>query len=466
MSLTDLLFETKNKSARQIVSALNPGWWIRRAKRMQANRQFCDDMVDRAQLWIDGKLDGENERRARLSKILCYARDHCSYYNEIFQQSKLDCVTLDHFTDVPLLDKEVVRQKRVGMISDELERLHYYHMNTGGSTGEPLEYVISTEAGIVDSIHRYMLYNMHGYATGDLIASFDGSSVPDELRAKDIYWIFKGDVKCSFENLHYSSLYLRPENTHLYIEHMQGYKPSILRGYPSFFNSIAEYIIQNDIKIGYKIKGVDLTSEAVYDWQIANIRKAFDASIVLQYGHSEASVYGLTVDDSFEYRCSPLYGYVEVLDDRGLHVKPGEVGEVIVTGFHNYAMPFIRYRTGDIACYNGESAGTVLLGSIQGRTQDYVVSDDGSKVSLTALVFGQHYKAFGRISRWQIEQNEPGRVVVSVVPYTECNESDYEEIRVNFAEIADIKADIRIVSSIPLTKRGKHRFMIQHMDCN
>jgi phenylacetate-CoA ligase len=39
---------------------------------------------------------------------------------------------------------------------------------------------------------------------------------------------------------------------------------------------------------------------------------------------------------------------VEVLVD-GRPAEPGERGEVVVTNLHAYAMPFIRYRIGDVA---------------------------------------------------------------------------------------------------------------------
>jgi phenylacetate-CoA ligase len=39
---------------------------------------------------------------------------------------------------------------------------------------------------------------------------------------------------------------------------------------------------------------------------------------------------------------------IEVLVD-GRPAEPGERGEVVVTNLHAYAMPFIRYRIGDVA---------------------------------------------------------------------------------------------------------------------
>jgi phenylacetate-coenzyme A ligase PaaK-like adenylate-forming protein len=75
---------------------------------------------------------------------------------------------------------------------------------------------------------------------------------------------------------------------------------------------------------------------------------------------------------------------VEILDDSGLPVRPGETGEVVLTGLYNYAMPFIRYAVGDVAtagpdlCRCGRSL--PVIAQIDGRTRHAFVFKDGSRV--------------------------------------------------------------------------------------
>jgi phenylacetate-CoA ligase len=65
---------------------------------------------------------------------------------------------------------------------------------------------------------------------------------------------------------------------------------------------------------------------------------------------------------------------LEVLDPDGRPVEVGQTGEVVVTGLHSFAMPFIRYRIGDLAvkgpsrCPCGSPFSTLL--EIHGRTID------------------------------------------------------------------------------------------------
>ena len=301
------------------------------------------------------------------------------------------------------------------------------------------------------------------YQPGDIIVAFDGSSVPTKSLNAHIYWVVTSGQDIPYGRLSYSSLYLRAETTPCYVRHILDTMPSILRGYPSFINDIAEYVLKNGISIPFPVKGVQLTAENAYDFQIENIRKAFNTSVFFQYGHSEVCVYGYTFDNTYEYCCSPFYGFTEVLGDDGLHVNPGDVGEVVVTGFYNFAMPFIRYRTGDLALFNGDTDGRVRLGKIVGRTQDCIFTENGEKVALTALIFGQHYRAFRNIQKWQLQQDSPGKVKIRIIREKGFSAEDEIEIRAKFKDICGVDTEFEYVDLIPLSTRGKFRFLVQNV---
>jgi phenylacetate-CoA ligase len=96
----------------------------------------------------------------------------------------------------------------------------------------------------------------------------------------------------------------------------------------------------------------------------------------------------------------------------------GERGEVVVTGLHSYAMPFIRYRLGDIAvrgddaCRCGRPLGTIR--AIEGRTFEHFQLPDGRVIHPHRI--GRLLLDFPAVSRYQITQERPDLVVVRVVP--------------------------------------------------
>lgn len=459
----------KEKTLKYIKAAKNPIIIVKYARQISQNtknsleaHRYYDILIN----MHEGKIDNIKElSEINLLNILQYAGKHTEYYKNLFQRIHYDPNSLEGFETIPLLDKPIIRKNYNSLVSDELMKLNYYKMNTGGSTGEPLEFFVSSFAGSIDTVHQEFVFKKFmQYQKGDRIVAFCGSSVPKRDLDNHIYWIETSKNDIPYGRLAYSSLYLKPETINYYLSHILDTQPVILRGYPSFLSSIAEYILQKNISIPFNIKGIQLTAENAYLWQIENIKKAFNARIFFQYGHSEVCVYGYTYNEKYEYYCSPFYGYTEILDLKGKHVIPGEVGEVVVTGFYNYAMPFIRYRTGDMAVYAGNKDGIVHLAKISGRTQDYIITKNGDKVATTALIFGQHLHAFKNIQKWQLEQNLPGKVNVKIIKGFEYSSNDEFEIQKIFRDVCDIDTEFEYVGNIPLTPRGKFKFFIQNID--
>jgi phenylacetate-CoA ligase len=405
--------------------------------------------------------DFHSVRGKRLIKTLKYAYKHSRYYRRVFDQNGVKITQIEKCWDnVPFLDKGIIWQEQENILAVSITNNYVSHLTTGGSTGQPLGFYT---LGGCDAEHQEFLFKIIGYKPGDKILALDGTVIPDNLLEQNIFWAIKNSTDLPYGRVALSSQYLNGENICRYVDFLNNFKPDIIRGYPSFISDIANYILHNNIKLSFKLKGVELTSESYYEYQIDNIRRAFNTRVFSQYGHAEALVFGYTVDDNMMTYCSPLYGYTEVIGDDGVHVKPVQIGEVVVTGFFNYAMPFIRYRTGDLALFDGEENGIVRLKQVFGRTQDYIYTERMDKILLTALVFARHYKAFQNIDRWQIVQNIPGEISFRIVKHPSFSKEDQAELSDNFYRIAGIKTNFEFVEAIPLTHRGKSKFLIQNI---
>jgi phenylacetate-CoA ligase len=304
-----------------------------------------------------------------------------------------------------------------------------------------------------------------GYKKGDIIIGSGGTVIAQELRDKNIFWI-KEHKNSVWGEYDFSVLYITDYTIKYYIEKLIEIKPVILRGYPSFYDKLATYIIQNNIKLDFNIKGINLTAEMCSVSQRINIEKAFSTMVYFEYGHTEICLYCYTSDDSYIYKSSPIYGYIEVLDDDGIDAKIGEIGNIIVTGFNNYGMPFVRYDTGDMGELIYRNGGEVHFKKIHGRNQDYIISKDKQKVYLTALIFGQHLEAFKSIKQWQLRQDDIGIISIYIIKQDNYTFDNEKEILNNFQSVADIDLIFNYVDNIALTKRGKHLFLIQNIGKN
>lgn len=445
----------------RIVKRLNDPRYIRYALRHYIGKVHLNYGLRKLYRYhLGDKMSFENINKNSLFKILEYASKNSAYYQKIFTDNRIDIKNHDDFYRIPFLNKSIIREEKNNILAIPNSKNYIGFVTTGGSTGEPLGFYT---LGGYDSEHQHFLYRMFGYSPGDKILAMDGSIIPDDLLDKGIFWVKKSERDIPYGSFSLSSQYLTNDNKSLYVKYIKDFKPSIIRGYPSFIDSIATYINENNIKLGLNIKGVELTSESFFDYQVENIKRAFDTQIINQYGHAEASVFGYSIDDTLTTYCSPFYGFTEIIGESGIHVQPGEIGEIVVTGFNNYAMPFIRYRTGDLATYDGIENGIVRLRRIMGRTQDYIYTKDMEKILLTAIVFGRHYKAFNHIEKWQIEQESPGEVIFKIIKNEDFSQEDQIELQDNFYNIANIKVYFEFVEDLPLTKRGKSKLLIQNL---
>ncbi len=409
-----------------------------------------------------GKL--HNCRQKKLHRILTYAGEHCPFYTNLFRAMKWNTRDLSGFAELPLLDKKIIRSNYQALVSDRIQFIHAGPFNTGGSTGQPLQFLSCHQMGTVVSAHQRYWFEKMGYQEGDRIAAFSGATLCQQMLENNIYWIARDTPdELPYGSIIYSTRYLNQDTISWYIRSLQESGFSFLLGYPSAISEVARYCLDHQITFPQPIKGVQLTAEMVSDEQIELIRTAFQTHVYGQYGHAEGSIYGHTEADKQEYDCSPFVGFVEVLDAHGRHVGVGEEGEIVVTGFWNFAMPFIRYRTEDLAVYGGTHEGVVHLKRLEGRAQNWVLRSDGARIPLKSIPLGHDLKALKNVDVWQITQDQPGVVKVLVVPLPDFSSDDEREIVKKFKDFASITAVVTPVDSIPLTMSGKRRLLLQNI---
>ncbi|HSW00688.1 MAG TPA: hypothetical protein VLI39_10980 [Sedimentisphaerales bacterium] len=397
-------------------------------------------------------------QRDMLDELLEYAGVHCPYYRHVFASH--DVRGIEGFGRVPLLSKSDVRANAAALCSDRIKKEKVFRFNTGGSTGEPMAFYASRRAGAIDGEHQHFAFELAGYVPGDRILAFDGTQISERHFKRGIYWLRKSSLDLPYGKYHLSSHHFSSQTADRYIDFFLRIRPQFLRGYPSFITQFVRELRKQRVSVPFRIKAIQLTAEQVFDWQVDEIRRAFDCKVLRQYGHSEMCVFAFTAPDDSKYCCSPVYGVTEVLHSNGKHVDVGQVGEIVVTGLHNRGMPLIRYKTGDEAVYGGTCNGFTIFREILGRNQDYVLDASGNCVSVTGIVFGQHFHAFEHIQKWQMLQTIPGRVCLKVVKAGSYSDKDEAEIRQRFTVGQNLDVKIEYVAEIPPTSRGKHRFVI------
>jgi phenylacetate-CoA ligase len=98
--------------------------------------------------------------------------------------------------------------------------------------------------------------------------------------------------------------------------------------------------------------------------------------------------------------------YVEILDEQGASVTPGERGEVTLTGGFNFCLPLLRYRTGDYARLQ-RSGADWLLCELHGRPPVCYRRADSSRFNNVEITHA--LKHLG-LAQWQVHQFADGSV--------------------------------------------------------
>ena len=157
---------------------------------------------------------------------------------------------------------------------------------------------------------------------------------------------------------------------------------------------------------------------------------------------------------------------MEVVDDTGSQMKDG-IGSILATSLHNYAMPFIRYDTGDMGhivedvC--GCGRGSMLLKEVMGRSVDVLLTPEGKSVHgwFFLYIFWEHCKG---IKEYQVVQEKIDKIVIKIVQDDDFDEKQIEIIR----NIINRKSrgwdvEFRFVDEIERTKAGKCKFIISNL---
>lgn len=409
--------------------------------------------------WLAPEALAEIQWR-RLQHYLRQIATHVPYYRDLFQREGLSVEGIESpadFRRIPLLGKEEVRAAGKEIVTtDPLRR--GVASNTGGSTGEPLYFFTDASAGPIRRASTLLGLRWAGIDVGDRQAVIWGFHLDRPLRER-----LAAGVKDYFNNIVYlSSFNMSEEAMEGYARRLASYKPHLILGYPSAVAQFAEFCKARRVH-GIRPRAVISSGERLYPHQADVIAEIFQCPIFDRYGSNEFATVAQECEQHRGLHLFSEYLYVEVVHESGRPAESGEVGEIVVTDLTNLYMPFLRYRTGDLAvptarrCACGR--GMPLLDRIEGRTFDAVVSADGR--STGGFFWTYLSRAVPGIRQFQIEQRARDGVVFRIVPGPEWRDENKAElerrIRGNMGESFSVTFDI--VKEIPLTPAGKHRFI-------
>jgi len=394
---------------------------------------------------------------------LAHAANHVPYYRQLFSEHRLEAAAVASVADLsrlPLLSKPLIRQNFERLKSERAGPV--IRFNTGGSSGEPLVFLLGKERVTHDVAAKWRATRWWGVDIGDPEIVVWGS--PIELGAQDRMravrdTLMRTELLPAFE--------MSAEKLDQFVARIRARRPRMLFGYPSSLALIARHARSRGVRLddlGARVAFV--TAERLYDEQKQVISEAFACPVANGYGGRDAGFIAhqcpsggmhITAEDII----------VETIDNEGRATARGVAGEIVVTHLATRDFPFIRYRTGDVGVLDTATCpcgrGLPLLKELQGRVTDFVVAADGTVMHGLALVYV--LRELAGVEAFKIVQESLGLTRVLLVAAQTFPADGEAQIREKFRRRLGAAVDVLVerVAEIPPERSGKYRYVVSNV---
>lgn len=431
------------------------GLYLRRLRYGLVHRATLEELL-RSQ-WLGAAELAERQSR-ELVRLVRHARATVPFYAHLPQLDRGDA---DGLRALPLVSKDAIQAADLDMVSGAYRGARLKEIHTGGTTGKPLNIRCTSEVLQRNYAFFDRFRSWTGCRPGERSATFAGRNiVPRSGDDSGVYWRRNHAANAML----LSSYHLSPDNIPGYVRALQGFAPTLIDSYPSSLAPVAQYVLQHGIT-DIRPRAIITSSETLEPEARAELEAAFGCRVFDHYGAAEMAAL-ITQCEKGTYHVNPEFGIVELLDDTGSPVAPGEVGQIVATGFLNDVQPLIRYATGDLAVRgSGECPCGRAFPHVQriiGRRDDVIITPDGRRIGRLDPVF----KVTAGLHETQIIQDRRDHVRVEVVTTPLFVDADGETLKREIERRLGptMKVDIVRVAHIERAASGKLRTVVNLVD--
>jgi phenylacetate-CoA ligase len=376
-------------------------------------------------------LSGEKLRKnteRRIIRMVQKAYNNVPYYKRLYDDYGIninEIRTLDDLKKLPFITKDEIRDHfPFEIVSSKFNVEDCHYSATTGSTGRSLPFVFNQSAYAFYIATGLRMYTMIGYRPWHKLVY---------IKYTKINYPRFGPF---FRTEHIPSTIPAAEQ----IDMLRSMKPDLLLGYASIIFEIAQKVTPDDLKL-IRPRFIGINSELSTKHQRDFISSVFGCPVYDEYSTEETWMiasqcrhgnYHLYIDNV----------WVEFLDRNGNSVEPGEEGEMVLTTSRSDAMPFIRYRIGDIGRYSDKKCpcglGYPLLEAFDGRADDSFILPSGTYISSLKILntFTKFIKKYLHLmEEFKIIQKDRGYIVIELVKGKEYSDSRFKELTDSLHEI-------------------------------
>jgi phenylacetate-CoA ligase len=350
----------------------------------------------------------------QLQALVRHACQHSAYFRERMQRCGAQADQLNNLQALrrlPVMSRHEVQANGAALRCTHVPESHgpVHETGTSGSLGQP---VIVSRTGITQLFWNAFTVREHVWQQRDLSARF--AAIRADLPAEGV----RVDDWGAPLNLLYRTgpAFAMASNRPVedQIEWLDSIEPRYLLTYPT---NLSELLDRWEVR-GRGLAGlsqVRTIGETVTAAMRERVYAVLGVPVADTYSSQELGTIAIQAEGDESYHVMAENYIVEILDDAGEPCAQGETGRVIVTDLHNYAMPLVRYETGDYAESGPPGRGPrglPVLRRIMGRKRNMIVIDGKRRwPSLNA----HRYREVAPIEQYQIVQTGAETVEVRLV---------------------------------------------------
>jgi phenylacetate-CoA ligase len=394
-------------------------------------------------------VDSQNKIEIRKDKLIQHALK-----NVVFYKNNVLELTANKLESFPVINKNIIRDNLKDFISDGYNINKLNKVVTSGSTGTPFGVYhdrVKKNRNSADTIH---FGTLAGYTIGTQLSYLKVWTKVNR----------KGAIKAWLENILTIDVTQLSDNEirKLVLLFKSKKNNKAFLGYSSALESICRYLDKNEPNTRINnVSAIIAMSEGISENSKNSLKHYFGTQPVSRYSNVENGILAQqSIDGSDEFRINWASYHIEILEiNNNQSVPNGKPGRIVITDLFNYAMPMIRYDTGDIGILDySNDRKKVVLKNVEGRKMDMVFDTNGDLVS--SFTITNNMWLYPEIRQYQFLQLDKSDYLfkLNLSGKFEREALLISEFKTYFGLDASIK--VEYVDEIPLLNSGKRKKVI------
>ena len=384
----------------------------------------------------DKHFDSE-EQKEKIEHITSYAIKNCPYYNKC----------KNNIYDFPVVNKQIIKDNFNSIFVNKYDINKLHKMSTSGSTGTPFEVYQNKEKRTRVLAEVIFFGKKANYTFGE-------KHMYSRIWVKSIQ---KSKLRKLLQNIEtFDISKLTDKNIDKMLDEIKSKKVKCLLSYASTLKQVSDYITKVDYDNKTKLKSIISGSELLNEDVRKTLSKKLNCKVYSRYSNEENGLLGQDTGDSSVFWLNETDYFFEFLAlDKDETAKPGELSRIVVTDLYNFAMPMIRYDTGDLCIYS-EKNGKKYIEKIYGRRGDLIYNTNGE--ALSPYVLTNNMWGIKGVKQWKFIQKSKKNY--QLLLNTNKNNND-RELTQKLKDILgkDARIEIKYVDEIPVLNSGKRKYI-------